>query len=353
MFTITSRDELGEILFQRISTLEPELAEVLTSIILDMKDEDVIPLVGDDDALQAQVQRLLDDFDRNLMAVDDVVNWDDEPTERIQRIFTPSSSSDRTRWSPSAESTIQRAAVIADSEDIEDHSQASGVETSATFLPTIENQDPQVTDDYAHRHGPTESTRVPANSEATKEVAGENSRSQYEATEFVETIRRPAELDTMKESVAASTAPQTQETRVGTAQDYRSHSPLTSTSTASYVLGAERETAAPASPAPKKKAGKKAAKIPRAPEHVAADHSHPLVETGAPASMPLMEAVRQPEPPLRAQDLTQTAWRPARRTTRPGDTGARAQELDDGFADGTVIGTLMKRDHAPEGKRLI
>lgn len=44
MFTTNNRAELAEILFQQISNLEPELAEVLTNLILDMRDEDIIPL---------------------------------------------------------------------------------------------------------------------------------------------------------------------------------------------------------------------------------------------------------------------------------------------------------------------
>lgn len=197
-------------------------------------------------------------------------------------------------------------------------------------------------DDDVHRHGyeegPTESAPVPAKSEATKEVAGKNSRNQYEATEFVETTRRKAELDTMKEFVASFAAPQTQENRVETAQDNGSCDPLASTSTASYVLGAKRETAAPAGPAPQKKGGKKVAKTPRAPKPDAADNSHPLVETEAPASMPLMEAVRQAEPPPPAQNQTQTAQRPRQRTAQPANTGVRDRELDEAFAHGAVTG---------------
>lgn len=142
----------------------------------------------------------------------------------------------------------------------------------------------------------------------------------------------------MKEAVASSAALQTQETRMEADQDYRSCSSLASTSTASYVLGAKRETAGPAGPTSQKKGGKKVAKTPRAPKHDAADHSHPLVETKAPASMPLMEAVRQAEPPPRAQDPTQTAWRPARRTTQPANTGARTEEVDDACAFGAISG---------------
>lgn len=44
MFVITSREELREIFLQQISTLEPELAEELTDMIMIMKDEDIIPL---------------------------------------------------------------------------------------------------------------------------------------------------------------------------------------------------------------------------------------------------------------------------------------------------------------------
>lgn len=44
MFVITSREELREILLLQISTLEPELAEGLTDLIMDMEDEDIIPL---------------------------------------------------------------------------------------------------------------------------------------------------------------------------------------------------------------------------------------------------------------------------------------------------------------------
>lgn len=157
---------------------------------------------------------------------------------------------------------------------------------------------------------------------------------------YVETTRVPAELDTMKESVASSAALQTQETRMEADQDYRSCSSLASTSTASYVLGAKPETAGPAGPTSQKKGGKKVAKTPRAPKHDAADHSHPLVETEEPASMQPMEAVRQAEPAPRAQRPTQTTWRPARRTTRPANTGARAEEVDDAFEHGAVGGFL-------------
>lgn len=44
MFSIRDRDELGEIVFQQVSRLEPELAEILTSAILAMEDNDIIRL---------------------------------------------------------------------------------------------------------------------------------------------------------------------------------------------------------------------------------------------------------------------------------------------------------------------
>lgn len=44
MLTTGERDVIGEILFSEIYFLEPELAEVLTSMILEMEDEDILPL---------------------------------------------------------------------------------------------------------------------------------------------------------------------------------------------------------------------------------------------------------------------------------------------------------------------
>lgn len=44
MLTTRERDGIGEILFQEVSLLEPELAEVLTSMMLEMEDEDILTL---------------------------------------------------------------------------------------------------------------------------------------------------------------------------------------------------------------------------------------------------------------------------------------------------------------------
>ncbi|KAK7718630.1 hypothetical protein SLS64_002590 [Diaporthe eres] len=274
MFSIRDRDELGEILFQQVSRLEPELAETLTSEILAMEDNDIIRL------------------------------------------------SDRSRWSPTAESITQRAAVIADSEEIEDPRRTYGFKTSAELRRAMGREDPQVMTCDG-------STPIPAMSEVTNEVAGKNStQNRHEATEFVETMRRPADLNTTKEFDDISAA--VQAFQIGWA-DYMSRNSLASTSTASYALGRTRQTAPPADPAPQKKGGKRPSKIPRATRRdAAADHSHPAVETEAPASMPLMEAVRQ--------DRTQMAQRPPRRTTRPANTGVRDQEVEDDFADGAVCG---------------
>lgn len=173
------------------------------------------------------------------------------------------------------------------------------------------------------------STPIPAMSEVTKEIAGKNStQSRHEATEFVESIRGPAELNTMKEIAMISAAVEALKTQV---EDYESCNSLASTSTASYALGRNRQTVPPVDPAPQKKGGKRASKIPRASRRdAAADHSHPAVEKEAPASMPLMEAVRQ--------DRAQMAQRPPRRTTRPVNTSVRDQEVEDTFADGAVCG---------------
>ncbi|KAL2291786.1 hypothetical protein FJTKL_11975 [Diaporthe vaccinii] len=308
MFSIRDRDELGEILFQQVSRLEPELAEILTDAILAMEDNDIIRLIGDPDALQAQVQRTLDDFVHDL--------------SEDERILTPSSSSDRSRWSPTAESITQRAAVIADSEDIEDPRRTYGFKTSAELWRAMDNEDPQVMTYDG-------STPIPAMSEVMKEIAGKNStQSRHEATEFVETIRRPAELNAMKELARISAAVEALKTQV---EDYESCNSLASTSTASYALGGNGQTVPPVDPAPKKKGGKRVSKIPRASRRdAAADHTHPAVEKEAPASMPLMEAVRQ--------DRAQMAQRPPRRTTRPVNTSVRDQEVEDTFADGAVCG---------------
>lgn len=188
---------------------------------------------------------------------------------------------------------------------------------------------------------PVCSCRVCAALEATKEVAGKSStQSRRKATEFVETIRSPAELNTMKECVTSSAAVQTQEARAGPSQDYGFRNSLASMSAASYVLGARRATAIPVGPVSQKSLGKRVATRPRAPRHDAADHDHPLVETETPASMPLMQVARQAEPPLRTQTPTQRAQQPPRRTAPPANTGVRAQPEYDEYSDAAVCGFL-------------
>ena len=44
MFTLSSRQALGEILLPQVSSLEPALAGELTGMILEMEDEDIIRL---------------------------------------------------------------------------------------------------------------------------------------------------------------------------------------------------------------------------------------------------------------------------------------------------------------------
>lgn len=160
------------------------------------------------------------------------------------------------------------------------------------------------------------------------------------AGRFVEATIDPAQSDTMKEAINASPAnlpehgPQTE----------AAYNPLASTSTVSYVLGANRETraVAPTGPAPQKKGGEEPRKAPRprAPKRDAAGHSHPLAVTDAaswptsrPARIPPMEAVRQAEPPRRAR-------KPSRRQP-PANTASQAHEADGCTLEQAAIGGFL------------
>lgn len=178
---------------------------------------------------------------------------------------------------------------------------------------------------------PAETTGAPANSETVIEaLAKDPTPEKIKAGVFVETTTDPAQSDTMKEAVAGPA--NLPERRAEAARD-----PLTSTSTISYLLrGANAETFALVGPAPQKKSDEEPRKTtrPRAPERAAADRSHPLAETEAPASMPLMEAVRQPRPPPRqASGFSRRA--------RPANTRSQGQDEDDYECEYACIGGFL------------
>lgn len=308
ILTESARDALCGFFLERISNLEPDLAEDLTDMIMELEDEDLLRMwvawhpylypsftadlsvrsYLDNDAFQARVQRC-----KASLLSSSTANPGEEANSGDETILTPSSSS-WAAWSPRADPITQR--------DGEGPQTAVGAQ------------------EHKIKQGSEDSAGTAGDSDATKEVVVESpTQSQHDPRQVVETIRDPAKLNTMKEAVASPASLTGQCASIETARGHEPLDALASSSTVSYVLRGHRATTAPASPAPQEDVGKSAPGPPRSPIPDTADQSHPALETEAPASMPLMEAISAAEAAAAAAP---------RGTRRSANTGARGQWTD-------------------------
>lgn len=190
-----------------------------------------------------------------------------------------------------------------------------------------ENEESPVTDDaqrQGNEEGRTERILALAGLEVTEEaVVRHFARIRDEARGFFETTRDPAQSNTMEEAVASSTNLPREETPVETVHRSGAHIPLTPKVGSVSYFGANGEPVFPVRVTSQKNDVQKSRETPRprASRRDAADHSHPLAETQAPASMPPMQAVRPAQSPRRAP-------KPSRRS-QPARTGAQDQDEGD------------------------
>lgn len=170
-----------------------------------------------------------------------------------------------------------------------------------------ENEESPVTDDAQRQEsdeGRTERIFALTGLESLEEAVARNlAEIRDEVRDFVETTMDPAESNTMKEAVASSASLPRKGKPAETVQRSGTHIPLAPTESSVSCFGANGEAVFPVRMAPQKNGGNKSRGTPRprASKRDAADNSHPLAETQAPASMPPMEAVRPAQPPRRSQ----------------------------------------------------
>ncbi|KAJ0122597.1 hypothetical protein J7T55_003111 [Diaporthe amygdali] len=180
-----NKQALGEILFPKVSSLEPALARKITDMILEMTQIDIIRLIGDDDALRAQVQRSKDAILQSSVAKNDE-NCDSDD----EHISTPTSS-DEERENAAAELSFLMTTQNTQAEG-EDEPR-SGLESNIPFLSSV-------TTGSQDRHATT-------HAESSRDEAG-----------LAESIRTPADPDTMEEVVASSTMLSRDGTSIGSAR---------------------------------------------------------------------------------------------------------------------------------------